>query len=91
MTTESFVKILTINFRLPSTNKKSLMINTDASEDDTVMKMLPSSATYSCHSVVLTLSLTALSLSLTASDKDSDTFSYYLSAIKDLSQDEMTF
>ena len=98
MTTESFVKILTINFRLPSTNEKSLMINISASEDNTVIKMPPSLTIYSCHSVVLTLLLIILSLLLTAilslltaSNKDSDTFSYYSLATKDLSQDKMTF
>ena len=98
ITPESSVEILMINFKLPSTNKKSLIINTDASEDDTVMKMPPLSATYLCYLVVLTLLLITLSLSfpavlllLTALNKDSDTFSYYSLAIKDLSQDEMTF
>ena len=105
ITTKSFIEILTINFRLLSTNEKSLTINIIASEDDTVMKMSLSSATYLCHLIVLTQSLTALLLLLTALllsltavlslltvlDKDSDTFSYYSLATKDLSQDKMTF
>ena len=91
MTTKSFVEILTINFKLPCTNEKSLTINISTSEDNAIMKMSPLSAIYLCHSVVLTLLLTAVQLSLTASDKDSNIFLYYLLAIEDLSQDEITF
>ena len=85
MSTESFIEILTINSELPSTNKKLLMINISASEDDKVIKTPSLSAIYLCYLVVLMLLLTAVLSLLTILDKNSNTFSYYLSATKDLS------
>ena len=53
MSTESSVKVLTINPELPSTNKELLIINISATEEDKVMKIPLSLTTYSCYSVVL--------------------------------------
>ena len=79
-----------INFRLPSTNKKSLMINIDAAEQKEIIKLLLSLVTYLSHSVVFAQSSVTVMSLLTFSDCD-DSFLYYLSISENLSQDKMTF